>query len=157
MVLGGIGGKKDAWFAKQLKDAAPDLDGESGDEDAAMPAFADGVAGGEVAAGVAPIATVEEWARCIVDMGLGARQQKVYLDHITGGSINQRGFTNCRITNTILYKQCFGTKPEFVVGMCLWYKQAVSVPDIARDDHLAYWPSVDAVRGALAAARFVSC
>ena len=34
----------------------------------------------EVEVGVAPTATVEEWTRCMVDMGPGARQQKVYFD-----------------------------------------------------------------------------
>ena len=133
-------GKRNDWFAKCLKDVPGLEDEETPEVEDGLPQLVAPCVPVDVLASiVAPIVPIILWRRCIVDMGSGTREQKIYFDNCSGGGGAQRGFSNCMITNTIKYRPVQDTRERFCVAMYLWYERAVA-GDITREAHLDYWP-----------------
>ena len=86
-----------------------------------------------------PIEIVSDlWTRCIVDVGHGSRETKIYFDNCSHQSGKQRGWVENGRMGTIKYEFVQGDKAMLCAKLYLWCIAGDALDPEDRANHLAY-------------------
>lgn len=83
-----------------------------------------------------------ELRRCLVDLGPGTVQYKVWFDHASHQSGHRRAFANCPNNSCIKYVKIGSSSRQHVcAALYMWADHGRLNPGHERADHLGWWPS----------------